>query len=70
MIILKNTVYISRIMRVRSLRNLLHELKLIEADLLYKISDEQKVYQLLIALFPDLSKGMINETKSKIISRN
>jgi hypothetical protein len=51
-------------------RNLQHELELIEVDLLYEISDEQKVYQLLIVLFPDLNKGVINEIKSKIIFRD
>jgi hypothetical protein len=51
-------------------RNLLHELELIEADLLYKISDKQKAYYILIALFPNLSKDIINETKFKIIFRN
>jgi hypothetical protein len=50
--------------------NVLHELKLIEADLLYKINDEQKVYQLLTALFHDLNKDVISETISKITSKD
>jgi hypothetical protein len=52
------------------MRNLLHELKLIEADLPYKISDEQKAYHILTALSPNLSKDIINKIKSKITSRN
>jgi hypothetical protein len=51
-------------------RNLLHELELIEADLPYKISDEQKVYYILTALSPDLSKDMISKTKFKITSKD
>jgi hypothetical protein len=51
-------------------RNLLHELKLIEVNLLYEINDERKIYQLLIALSPNLSENMINKIKSKIISRD
>jgi hypothetical protein len=51
-------------------RNLLHELKLIEADLPYKINDKQKIYQLLTALSPDLSKNVISETKSKVTSKD
>jgi hypothetical protein len=54
----------------QSVRNLLHELELIEADLSYKISDKQKAYYILIALFPDLNKGVICEIKSKIIFRD
>jgi hypothetical protein len=52
------------------IRNLLYELKLIETDLLYEISDEQKAYYILTALFPDLSKGMISKTKFKITFKN
>jgi hypothetical protein len=51
-------------------RNLLHELELIEADLFYEISDEQKAYYILIVLFPNLSKGVISKIKSKIIFRD
>jgi ribosomal protein S6 len=51
-------------------RNLLHELKLIETDLFYEINDEQKAYYMLIALSPNLSKDMINKTKSKITFKN
>jgi hypothetical protein len=54
----------------QSIRNLLHELKLIEADLSYEISDEQKAYHILTALFPNLNKDIINKIKSKITSRN
>jgi hypothetical protein len=54
----------------QSMRNLLYELKLIEADLLYKVNNEQKAYQLLIVLFPDLNKNIINETKFKITSKD
>jgi hypothetical protein len=54
----------------QSVRNLLHELELIEADLSYKISDKQKTYYILTALSPNLSKDMISETKSKITSKN
>jgi hypothetical protein len=53
-----------------SIRDLAYELKLIETDLLYKISDKQKTYQLPIALFPDLSKDIINEIKFKITFRD
>jgi hypothetical protein len=52
------------------IRNLLHELKLIEVDLLYKISDKQKAYYMLTALSPDLSKDMINKIKFKVTSRD
>jgi ribosomal protein S6 len=52
------------------MRNSLHELKLIEADLPYKISDKQKTYYMLIILSPDLNKDVINEIKFKIISRD
>jgi hypothetical protein len=52
------------------MRNLLLELKLIEADLPYKISDEQKIYYILTALSPNLNKDIISKTKFKIISRN
>jgi hypothetical protein len=52
------------------MRNLLHELKLIETDLSYKISDKQKAYHILTALSPNLSKDVINEIKSKITSRD
>jgi hypothetical protein len=54
----------------QSVRNLLHELELIEADLSYKISDKQKTYYILTALSPNLSKDIISKTKSKITSRN
>jgi hypothetical protein len=49
---------------------LLHELKLIEADLPYKISDKQKAYYILTALFPDLNKDVISKIKFKIIFKN
>jgi hypothetical protein len=52
------------------MRNLLHELKLIETDLSYKISDKQKAYHMLTVLSPDLNKDVINKIKFKIISRN
>jgi hypothetical protein len=52
------------------MRNLLHELKLIEADLSYKISDEQKAYHILIALSPNLSKDVISKIKFKITFKN
>jgi hypothetical protein len=52
------------------MRNLLHKLELIEADLLYKINNKQKAYQLLIILFPNLSKDIINKIKFKIIFRD
>jgi hypothetical protein len=52
------------------MRNLLHELKLIEIDLFYEISDEQKVYYILIVLSPKLSKDMISKIKSKITFRD
>jgi hypothetical protein len=51
-------------------RNLLHELKLIEVNLSYEINDKQKAYHILTVLSSDLSKGMISETKFKIISKN
>jgi hypothetical protein len=52
------------------MRNLLHELKLIEINLSYKISDKQKAYYILTVLSPDLNKDIINKIKSKIISKN
>jgi hypothetical protein len=51
-------------------RNLLHELELIEADLSYEISDKQKAYHMLTVLSPNLSKDIISEIKSKITSRD
>jgi hypothetical protein len=52
------------------MRNLLHELKLIETNLFYEISDKQKAYHMLIVLSPNLNKDMISEIKFKIISRD